>query len=87
MDNITRLVVISLQVAPKAPKKRYLRERCLSLLNVLALVPWSSFPTEVDGDAHEEPTLVKEKTSDIHGNQQQEEDNNQDSYNGSSAQP
>lgn len=62
-----------------------LRERCLSLLDVLALGARAGFPANVDGDAHEEAALVEEIAGDVHGNQQQQEDNDEDAHDGAGA--
>lgn len=64
----------------------HLRECCFALLNVLALRTWSGLSTEVNSNAHEQPTLIEEVAGDVHAHQQQEKDNNEDSYDGSSAQ-
>lgn len=63
----------------------HLRECCLALLNVLALGTRAGLPTEVNSNAHEESALVKEVTGNVHTHQQQEKDNNEDAYDGSSA--
>lgn len=70
----------------KLKNKVDLRECCLSLLNVLALGTWAGLPTEVNSNAHEKSTLVEEVTGDVYAHQQQEKHNNEDAYNGSSAQ-
>lgn len=62
------------------------RERCLALLDVLALGARPGLPAEVDGDAHEEPALVEEVACDVDAHQQQEEDDDQDAHDGSGAQ-
>lgn len=64
----------------------YSREGCFPLLHVLALGPRAGFATQVDSDAHEQPTLVQEVAGDIHGHQQCHEHHHEDANDGCSAQ-
>lgn len=64
---------------------KYSRERCLALLNILALGSRAGLSTEVDGDAHEEPTLIQEVAGDVDADQQQQKDNNENTHDGSGA--
>lgn len=63
-----------------------LRECSLALLHVFSLSARSGLPAYVNGDAHEESTLVEEVAGDIDAHQQQEKDHDEDSYDGSHTQ-
>lgn len=58
------------------------REGGLALLHVFRLGAGSGLPTQVHGDAHEEPALVQEVAGDVDAHQQQEEDHDEDAYDG-----
>lgn len=62
------------------------REGRLALLHVLALGSRPSFPTQIDGDAHKQATLVQEVAGDVHDHQEQHEDDNEDAHDGPGAQ-
>ena len=49
------------------------REGSFALLHVLALGSGPGFATQVDGNAHEQATLVQELAGDVHGHQEQDE--------------
>lgn len=62
------------------------REGGFALLHVLALGSGPGFATQVDGDAHEQATLVQEVAGDVHGHQEQDEGHDKDAHDGASAQ-
>lgn len=62
------------------------REGGFALLHVLALGSGPGFSTQVDGNAHEQATLVQEVAGDIHSHQEQDEGDDKDAHDGASAQ-
>ena len=62
------------------------REGRFALLHVLALGSGPGFATQVDGNAHEQATLVQEVAGDVHGHQEQDEGHDEDAHDGASAQ-
>lgn len=63
----------------------YSRESSLALLHILALSSRPSFSTQVDGDAHQQATLVQEVAGNVHNHEEQDKDDNEDAYDGPSA--
>ena len=62
------------------------REGGFALLHVLALGSGPGFATQVDGNAHEQATLVQEVAGDVHGHQEQDDGHDEDAHDGASAQ-
>lgn len=64
----------------------YSREGGFALLHVLALGSGPSFSAQVDGDAHEQATLVQEVAGDVHNHKEQDKDDDEDAHDGPGAQ-
>lgn len=62
------------------------REGGFALLHVLALGAWPRLSTQVDGDAHEQATLVQEVAGDVDNHQEQDKGDNEDAHDGPGAQ-
>lgn len=62
------------------------REGGFALFHVLALGSGPRLSAQVDGNAHEQATLVQEVAGDVHHHQEQDEDDNEDAHDGPSAQ-
>lgn len=62
--------------------KKFSRESCLALFDVLALGGGVGLATEFDGDAHEQAAFVEEVAGDIHADKQQNENHKENAHDG-----